>query len=257
MKTTMTRAAAVFLWTALGAATLARGADRPASPPADWIDAATGHRIVRLSTEANTRSIYFHQNAITPDGRFLLVEMQDGLGVIEIATRKNIKLVDGKVRALFVGRRSGLLYFSRSPVDATYLTDVLPAMVLLGLGAGLSFPSLMNLAMSGAHQDDAGLASGLVNTTMQVGGALGLAVIATLATSRTESLLNGGDAQAQAQALTGGFHLAFLVGAGLVTVAIGIALAVLEPLPAPALEEAGEETAAPAEFGEPAYSEAA
>jgi EmrB/QacA subfamily drug resistance transporter len=148
---------------------------------------------------------------------------------------------------------AGLLYFSRSPVDAAYLTDVLPAMILLGLGAGLSFPSLMNLAMSGAHQDDAGLASGLVNTTLQVGGALGLAVIATLASSRTESLLSGGEAEAQA--LTGGFHLAFLVGAGLVTVAIAIALTVLEPLPAPALEEVGEEI--PAEFGESAYSEAA
>jgi EmrB/QacA subfamily drug resistance transporter len=149
---------------------------------------------------------------------------------------------------------AGLLYFSRSPVDAGYLTDVLPAMVLLGLGAGLGFPSLMNLAMSGAHEDDAGLASGLVNTTMQVGGALGLAVIATLATSRTQSLLAGGEAEAQA--LTGGFHLAFLVGAGLVATAIGIALTVLEPLPAPALEEELREEA-PAELPELAYSEAA
>ena len=149
---------------------------------------------------------------------------------------------------------AGLLYFSRSPVDASYLPDVLPAMVLLGLGAGLSFPSLMNLAMSGAHQDDAGLASGLVNTTLQVGGALGLAVIATLASSHTESLLAGGTAEAQA--LTSGFHLAFLVGAGLVATAIGIALSVLEPLPAPALEEEPREQA-PAELPELAYSEAA
>jgi hypothetical protein len=151
--------------------------------------------------------------------------------------------------ALILG---GLLYFSRSPVDADYLADVFPAMVLLGLGAGLSFPSLMNLAMSGAHQDDAGLASGLVNTTMQVGGALGLAVIATLATSRTDSLLAGG--QAEAEALTGGFHLAFLIGAGLVTVAIGLALTVLEPLPEQALEPVAEPEGAELE---PAYSEAA
>lgn len=82
-------------------------------PPLDWVDPATGHHISRLSTQANTRSIYFHQNAITPDGRFLLVEMQDGVGVIEIATRRNTRLVDGKARALFVGRRSGLVYFSR------------------------------------------------------------------------------------------------------------------------------------------------
>jgi oligogalacturonide lyase len=82
-------------------------------PPTDWIDPATGHRIVRLSTDANTRSIYFHQNSLTPDGRYFLVEMRDGLGVIDLVTRKNIRLLDGKVRALFVGRKSGLVYFSR------------------------------------------------------------------------------------------------------------------------------------------------
>ena len=86
-------------------------------PPTDWVDPATGHRIVRLSTEAGTRSIYFHQNSITPDGRFILVEMKDGLGVIEIATRKNIRLVEGKARALFVGRKTGLIYFSRGEND--------------------------------------------------------------------------------------------------------------------------------------------
>jgi EmrB/QacA subfamily drug resistance transporter len=178
------------------------------------------------------------------------------IGILSLGFSARLNMRFGPRATLLPGLTlilAGLLYFSRSPVDAAYLPDVLPAMILLGLGAGLSFPSLMNLAMSGAHQDDAGLASGLVNTTMQVGGALGLAVIATLASSRTESLLSGGDAEAQA--LTGGFHLAFLVGAGLVTAAIGIALTVLEPLPAPALEEVGEEI--PAEFGEPAYSEAA
>jgi hypothetical protein len=99
--------------------------------------------------------------------------------------------------------------------------------VLVGIGAGLSFPSLMMLAMSGATPEDAGLASGLVNTTAQVGGALGLAVLATLATSRTEDLLAAGDATPAA--LTGGYHLAFIVGAGLVVVGIGIALALLRP----------------------------
>ena len=71
----------------------------------------------------------------------------------------------------------------------SYLTDLCPAMVLLGVGAGLAFPSLMTLAMSGATPEDAGLASGLVNTTQQVGGALGLAVLATLSSHRTEDLL--------------------------------------------------------------------
>jgi EmrB/QacA subfamily drug resistance transporter len=178
------------------------------------------------------------------------------IGILSLGFSARLNLRFGPRATLLPGLTlilAGLLYFSRSPVDAGYLPDVLPAMILLGLGAGLSFPSLMNLAMSGAHQDDAGLASGLVNTTLQVGGALGLAVIATLATSRTESLLAAGDAQAQA--LTGGFHLAFLVGAGLVTVAIGVALTVLEPLPGPALEGVGEEAAT--EFAEVAYSEAA
>jgi EmrB/QacA subfamily drug resistance transporter len=178
------------------------------------------------------------------------------IGILSLGFSARLNMRFGPRATLIPGLTlilAGLLYFSRSPVDASYLTDVLPAMLLLGLGAGLSFPSLMNLAMSGAHQDDAGLASGLVNTTMQVGGALGLAVIATLASSRTESLVASGSAEAQA--LTGGFHLAFLVGAGLVVAAIGLALSVLEPLPAPALEEAGEEAPA-AEFAE-AYPEAA
>lgn len=109
MKVALGRAAVVSMLIA-GAAL---GAEPPATPPTEWVDTATGHRVIRLSTEAGTRSIYFHQNSITPDGRFVLVEMKDGLGVIEIATRKNTRLVDGKVRALFVGRKTGLIYFSR------------------------------------------------------------------------------------------------------------------------------------------------
>jgi MFS family permease len=149
----------------------------------------------------------------------------------------------------------GLVLFSRAPVDASYVSDILPAMVLLGIGAGLCFPSLMTLAMSSATQEDSGLASGLVNTTLQVGGALGLAVIATLSTTRTEKLLAGGDSQAAA--LTGGFHLAFLIGAGLVVAAIAVAVAVLQP--APALQEVSEvgEPEAEIDQDEPAYQEAA
>ncbi|HWC08580.1 MAG TPA: DHA2 family efflux MFS transporter permease subunit [Solirubrobacterales bacterium] len=178
------------------------------------------------------------------------------IGLLSLGFSAKLNLRFGPRATLLPGLTlilAGLLWFSRSPVDARYLADVFPSMVLLGLGAGLSFPSLMNLAMSGAHQDDAGLASGLVNTTMQVGGALGLAVIATLATSRTDSLLSGGESQAEA--LTGGFHLAFLIGAGLVAVAIGLALAVLEPLPEQALEPVAEES--PEELPAVAYSEAA
>jgi len=85
----------------------------------------------------------------------------------------------------------GLAWLTRAPVDGSYAVDVLPAMLLLGTGAGVSFPALMTLAMSGASETDAGLASGLVNTTMQVGGALGIAVLATLASGRTDSLQIG------------------------------------------------------------------
>ena len=82
--------------------------------PSDWVDLTTGHRVIRLSTEPGTRSLYFHQNSITPDGRFVIVEGTAGIGTIEIATRRNKVLVPGKAKALFVGRKSGLVYFSRS-----------------------------------------------------------------------------------------------------------------------------------------------
>jgi len=121
----------------------------------------------------------------------------------------------------------GLALFTRAPVDASYVVDVLPTMLLFGIGAGLSFPALMTLAMSGASPSEAGLASGLVNTTQQVGGALGLAVLATLSTTRTDELLAAGDSSASA--LTDGYRLAFVVGLGFVLAAIVIAVRVLQP----------------------------
>ncbi len=126
--------------------------------------------------------------------------------------------------ALFM---AGLALFTRAPIDGDYVLDILPVMVLLGVGAGLCFPALMTLAMSGATPDDAGLASGLINTTAQVGGALGLAVLATLSASRSGALIGNGEPTAAA--LTSGYHLAFGIGAGLVLVAIVIAATVLEP----------------------------
>jgi EmrB/QacA subfamily drug resistance transporter len=119
----------------------------------------------------------------------------------------------------------GLVLFARVPVDGSYAIDVMPAVIAVGIGAGLAFPSLMMLAMSGATHADAGLASGLINTTAQVGGALGLAVLATLASSRTNDLLASGEPPPSA--LTTGYHLAFVVGAGLVVAGIGLAVTVL------------------------------
>ena len=125
---------------------------------------------------------------------------------------------------------TGLALFSRAPVDGTYLVDILPSMLLLGVGGGVSFPALMNLAMSGASARDSGLASGLVNTTAQVGGAFGLALLATLASARTDALLGAG--ASPAAALSGGFGLAFGAAAALAASALVVAAAVLRPAPA-------------------------
>ena len=122
---------------------------------------------------------------------------------------------------------AGLALFARVPVEGSYVTDVLPSMILIGTGVGTSFPALATLAMSGATQSDAGLASGLVNTTVQVGAAVGLAVLATLSATRTEDLIE--NAESPAAALTGGYQLAFLIGAGLVVLAIAVAAMVLRP----------------------------
>jgi EmrB/QacA subfamily drug resistance transporter len=122
---------------------------------------------------------------------------------------------------------AGLLLFMRVPVDGNYWLDVLGVMVLIGTGVGISFPALMTIAMSGATPEDAGLASGLVNTSVQVGAALGLAVLATVSASRTETLRGNGESLHAA--LTGGYHLAFAIAAGLVIVAIAIAAFVLQP----------------------------
>jgi EmrB/QacA subfamily drug resistance transporter len=149
---------------------------------------------------------------------------------------------------------AGLLVFARAPVDGTYVTDLLPVMLLLGGGAGMCFPALMTLAMSGATQSDAGLASGFVNTTTQVGGAIGLAVLATVASERTDALRDGGESVNAA--LNAGFHLAYLIGAVLIAVAIAVAVVVLRSeASATAAEGAGAE--GERSGAEPAYSEAA
>jgi len=147
---------------------------------------------------------------------------------------------------------AAMILFALTPVDATYAIDLLPAMIVFGLGAGLAFPSLMTLAMSGATRSDSGLASGLVNTSVQVGGAIGLAVLATLATERTAALR--ADGTAIDSALNSGYHLAYLIGAVLVAAAIAIAVIVLQPEEQAEAEFASEESEPVG--GEPAYSEA-
>jgi EmrB/QacA subfamily drug resistance transporter len=161
------------------------------------------------------------------------------IGALSLGFSAKLNLRFGPRATLLPGLAAivvGLGLFSRISVDGSYWSEVLPAMVLIGTGAGLSFPSLMTLAMSGVEPADAGLASGLVNTTLQVGGAIGLAVLATLSTNRTNDMLAAG--HATGSALTDGYKLAFLVGAGLVIAAVVIALTVLQPGTAAAQEQA-------------------
>jgi MFS family permease len=145
---------------------------------------------------------------------------------------------------------AGLVLFTRAPVDGNYVQHVLPVMILLGLGAGMSFPALMTLAMSGATPEDAGLASGLVNTSAQVGGALGLAVLATLSATRTHDVVGAG--KVTASALTSGYHLAFVIGAVLVLAAAVVAATVLK-----APQQAQIATEAQPDEAQAAWAEAA
>jgi EmrB/QacA subfamily drug resistance transporter len=125
---------------------------------------------------------------------------------------------------------AGMALVMRAPVHSNYPVDLLPVMILLGVGAGLSFPALMTLGMSGATSRDSGLASGLLNTTVQVGGAVGLAVMVTVAAARTGGLLASG--QSAESALTGGYRLVYGIGVGLLAAAFVVAAAVLKPEPA-------------------------
>jgi EmrB/QacA subfamily drug resistance transporter len=143
------------------------------------------------------------------------------MGTLSLGYAEKLIMGIGPKAALVAGlvaAGAGLLLFARAPVDGTWLVDILPVMLLLGTGAGLAFPALMTLAMSGATESDAGLASGLINTTTQVGGAIGLAVLATLATERTDALL--ADGESTASALNSGYHLAYLIGAVAIAVAV-------------------------------------
>ena len=112
-----------------------------------------------------------------------------------------------------------------APAGADYVTQLLPTMALLGLGAGACFPALVGLGMDGVEPHQAGLASGLVNTTAQIGGALGLAVLATLSSNRTHDLVSAG--HGQTAALLSGYHLAFWTAAGLIVAAVVVAAGVL------------------------------
>jgi EmrB/QacA subfamily drug resistance transporter len=137
----------------------------------------------------------------------------------------------------------GLLLFARTPVDGNFLIDVLPATIAVGIGAGIGFNPLLLAAMSGVAPTESGLASGIVNTAFMMGGALGLAVLASLAASRTDALAAEGEGPLAA--LNGGYHVAFLVGAIFVVVSAAVAGALLRSDVSAGAHE-GEAVGAPA-----------
>ncbi|MBA3843157.1 MAG: DHA2 family efflux MFS transporter permease subunit [Actinobacteria bacterium] len=129
----------------------------------------------------------------------------------------------------------GLALFARAPVDGHFVVDVLPSMVLLGFGAGIAFNPVLLAAMSEVEPQESGLASGIVNTAFMMGGALGLAVLASLAVARTNTLTSSGEEHLAA--LVGGYHAAFLVGAIFAIGAAALGGLVMRSLPAHAPEE--------------------
>jgi EmrB/QacA subfamily drug resistance transporter len=120
---------------------------------------------------------------------------------------------------------TGLALFARAPVDGSFVVDVLPSMVVLGLGVGMAMNPVLLAAMSDVAPEESGLASGVVNTAFMMGGALGLAVLASSASSQTDSLSASG--VGTLEALTGGYHAAFIVGALFAAVAAGVGAVLL------------------------------
>ena len=179
------------------------------------------------------------------------------MGALSIGYAEKLIMSFGARRSLVTGlllSAVGLAWLARTPVDGEYVTDVLPVMVFLGIGAGTAMPALMTLSMSGATREDSGLASGLVNTTVQVGGAIGLAVLATVASEHTAGLV--ADGEAVAAATVAGYHVSYWIATALMIAAAGVALAVISK---DELDAAGEESeAGEGQVGaEPAYREAA
>jgi MFS family permease len=133
----------------------------------------------------------------------------------------------------------GLLLLARAPVDGQYIFDVLPSMILLGLGAGIAFNPILLAAMNDAKPHEAGLASGLVNTSFMMGGALGLAVLVSIAAASTQSILASG--AEQLVALNSGYHAAFLAGSFFTLIAVLLGTFVLREANVPQ-EEPSETT---------------
>jgi EmrB/QacA subfamily drug resistance transporter len=163
------------------------------------------------------------------------------MGALSLGFSAKIVMRYGIKRPLAVGlslAAIALLLFARAPVDGNFLVDLLPGMILLGIGAGIAFNPVLLAAMSDVPPEESGLASGVVNTAFMMGGALGLAVLASVAASRTDSLAASGEGHLSA--LLGGYHVAFLLGAifALGAAAIGLAFFRISDAPAGAHAEA-------------------
>ena len=167
------------------------------------------------------------------------------MAVFSIGLSARLVMRFGISRTLATGlalATAGLALFIRLPVDGSFLADVLPSMILLGFGAGMAFNPVLLAAMNDVDQTEAGLASGVVNTSFMMGGALGLAVLASVAASRTTSL---SASEGHLAALTGGYHLAFVVGAIFAAVAATLGAVLLRSgqMPADEAEPHGLEPA--------------
>jgi MFS family permease len=157
------------------------------------------------------------------------------MGALSIGLSAQLVMRYGIKRPLATGlmlAAIGLALFARAPVHGSFVRDVLPSMILLGIGAGIAFNPVLLAAMSDVAPEESGLASGIVNTSFMMGGALGLAVLASIAARRTDSLASGG--HDHFAALTGGYHAAFLVGAIFAAVAGGLGVALFRTSPATA-----------------------
>jgi EmrB/QacA subfamily drug resistance transporter len=160
------------------------------------------------------------------------------IGFLSLGVTARLVRRFGATRTLVAGLlvvASALVLLAGADAGTAYFPTLFVAFALLGLGAGTSFMPLLQIAMADVPQEDAGLASGIVNASLQIGAALGLAALGAISTGHTRTLLANGSTQADA--LTGGFQLAFLLAAGCVAAGVVLALAVLrEPRPAAEIE---------------------
>ena len=167
------------------------------------------------------------------------------MGALSVGVSAKLVMRYGFQRPLATGlllAAAGLALFARAPVGGSFLVDVLPSMILLGIGAGIAFNPVLLAAMSDVTPEESGLASGLVNTAFMMGGALGLAVLASIAASRTDDLQASG--HSHLQALVGGYHAAFIGGALFAAAAATIGAVLLRTRVPAAEPDHGQQTVA-------------